>query len=34
VVVLAAVPDRDLGDYDALYETINQPWQRFTASLK
>lgn len=25
VVVLAAVPDRDLGDYDALYETTNQP---------
>jgi hypothetical protein len=25
VVVLAAVPYRDLGDYDALYETTNQP---------
>jgi hypothetical protein len=23
--VLAAVPDHDLGDYDALYETTNQP---------
>lgn len=25
VVVLASVPDRDLGDYDALYETTNRP---------
>lgn len=25
VVVLASVPDRDLGDYDTLYETTNRP---------